>query len=60
MKKIVYPAKVILNIDNSYTIDLIDLVGCTTEGDTLVEALENAKEAIGLFLDDLNESEYPK
>lgn len=60
MKKFLYPAKIIKNPDNSYTVDLIDLVGCTTEGETLVEALENAQEAIGLFLEDLKEEEYPK
>lgn len=59
MKKFLYPAKIIKNPDNSYTIDLIDLVGCTTEGENLVEALENAQEAIGLFLEDLNENDYP-
>lgn len=60
MKHYVYPAKIIQNPDGSYTVDLIDLVGCTTEGNTLVEALENAQEAIGLFLEDLEEKDYPK
>lgn len=60
MRHHIYPAKIIQNQDNSYTVDLIDLVGCTTEGETLSEALENAQEAIGLFLEDLEEEEYPE
>lgn len=44
--------------DNSYWVKFIDLEGCFSDGDTLSEAMENAKEAMGLYLEDL--SEYPK
>ena len=44
--------------DNQYWVKFIDLEGCYSDGDTLAEALENAKEAMGLYLEDL--SEYPK
>ena len=36
----------------------IDLDGCFSDGDTLSEAMENAKEAMGLFLENLDE--YPE
>ena len=60
MNKFIYPAKVIINPDKSYTIDIIDLIRCTTEGDTLNEAIENARETIGLYLEDLDVKDYPK
>lgn len=60
MNKIVYPAKILKNETGQYTIDFIDLEGCITEGDTLLEALENAKEAMGLYLDDMEIKDYPK
>ena len=44
--------------DNQYWVKFIDLEGCYSDGDTLAEAMENAKEAMGLYLEDL--SEYPK
>lgn len=44
--------------DNSYWVKFVDLEGCFSDGDTLSEAMENAKEAMGLYLEDL--SEYPK
>ena len=52
-----YPA-IITNENNSYWIKFIDLDGCYSDGETLAEAMENAREAMGLYLEDL--SEYPK
>ena len=59
MKKgilLTYPA-IFTNEDNRYWVEFIDLKGCFSDGDTLAEAMENAKEAMGLFLEDL--TEYP-
>ena len=41
--------------DNQYWVDFIDLKGCFSSGNTLQEAMENSKEAMGLFLEDLTE-----
>lgn len=60
MKKdllLTYPAIFTLE-DNQYWVEFIDLQGCFSDGTTLSEAMENAKEAMGLFLEDL--TEYPK
>ena len=60
MKKeilLTYPAIFTLE-DNQYWVEFIDLKGCFSDGDTLSIAMENAKEAMGLFLEDLND--YPK
>lgn len=52
-----YPA-IFTQEDGSYWVKFIDLEGCFSDGETLAEAMENAKEAMGLFLEDL--SEYPE
>lgn len=60
MKKgilLTYPAIFTLE-DNQYWVEFVDLEGCFSDGKTLAEAMENAKEAMGLFLEDLKE--YPK
>lgn len=44
--------------DNQYWVEFVDLKGCFSDGKTLPEAMENAKEAMGLYLEDLQE--YPK
>lgn len=44
--------------DNQYWVEFIDLKGCFSSGSNLSEAMENAKEAMGLFLEDLES--YPK
>ena len=52
-----YPA--IFTCENGqYWVEFIDLDGCYSDGKTLAEAMENAKEAMGLYLEDLEE--YPK
>jgi len=49
-----YPAIFTLE-DNQYWVEFIDLEGCFSSGITLSEAMENSKEAMGLFLEDLEE-----
>ncbi len=39
--------------EGGYTVRVPVLPGCITEGDTLAEALENAKEAITVYLEAL-------
>lgn len=59
MKKgvlLTYPA-IFTKEGDSYWVKFIDLEGCFSDGKTLAEAMENAKEAMGLYLEDL--SEYP-
>ncbi len=56
--KYIYPAKFIIQ-DNGYTVDFLDF-NCTTEGDTLEEAIEMAKEAMGLYLEDLSITDIPE
>lgn len=51
-----YPA-IFTQENNSYWVQFIDLEGCFSDGKTLAEAMENAKEAMGLYLEDL--TEYP-
>ncbi|MBP9702398.1 type II toxin-antitoxin system HicB family antitoxin [Candidatus Woesebacteria bacterium] len=35
------------------------LPGCTSQGDTFEEAIDNIKEAVGLYLQDDTKSKYP-
>ncbi len=39
--------------EGGYTVRVPALPGCITEGDTLEEALDNARDAILLYLEDL-------
>lgn len=50
MSRISYPA-VFHEDNNSYWVEFPDLEGCLTSGDTVELAFENAKEALGLYLD---------
>lgn len=50
MDKYMYPAVFEAYEDSSYTVSFPDLPGCITEGDSLTEALAMAKEALELFL----------
>lgn len=45
--------------EGGYTVTVPALPGCITEGDTLEEALENAKDAIRLYLEDVIASGEP-
>ena len=51
-----YPA-IFTQENDQYWVEFIDLKGCYSDGKTLAEAMENAKEAMGLYLEDLEE--YP-
>lgn len=44
----VYPA--VFHEDDTYWVEFPDLEGCVSDGDTLEEAMENAQEAMGLYL----------
>ena len=52
----IYPA-VFHKEDGSYWVEFPDLEGCNTLGDTLEETMENAQEALGLYLVALIESD---
>ena len=52
-----YPA-IFTKENNSYWVEFIDLDGWFSSGETLAEAMEKAKEAMGLSLKGL--TEYPK
>ena len=41
--------------EDGYMVTVPALPGCITQGDTVEEALEMAKEAIGLYLEELHE-----
>lgn len=51
-----YPA-VFTKEGDLYWVKFIDLEGCFSDGKNLAEAMENAKEAMGLYLEDL--TDYP-
>lgn len=42
--------------DGGYTATVPTLPGCITEGDTLVEALDHARDAIRLYIEDMEAS----
>lgn len=41
--------------EGGYTVEVPSLPGCITQGDTVEEALENIREAIGLYIEILRE-----
>jgi antitoxin HicB len=45
--------------EGGYTVRVPALPGCNTQGETLEEALANAREAIELYLEDLRASGEP-
>lgn len=51
----VYPA--IIHEENGYWVEFPDLSGCFTNGSTIEETMEMAKEALGLYLVSLEENE---
>lgn len=57
MKNIYYPA-IFHPEEVGYSVFVPDIEGCSTQGDTMDEAVEMAKDAIGLMLEGLNE--YPQ
>lgn len=56
-KLTVFPA-IFTYDDKYYNVDFIDLIGCSTFGNSIQEAYKMAQEAMGLFLDNL--INYPK
>ena len=46
-----YLAQLHAEADGGYTVEIVDLPGCFTEGDNLAEAIRNAEEAILCHLD---------
>ena len=55
MSTISYPA-IFHEDDNSYFVEFPDLEGCLSSGNTIESAFENAKEALGLYLDKDNDA----
>jgi len=55
MAKYVYPAIFSPSEDGGFTVSFPDVSGCYTEGDTLAEAVEQAKDALCLMLYDMEE-----
>lgn len=53
--KLTYPAIFYPSEDGGYTISVPDLPGCTSEGNTLAEAVEMATDAAGWVLDELED-----
>ena len=45
--------------EGGFTVEVLDLPGCVSEGDTIQEAENNIKEAIGLYLETLKERGLP-
>ena len=58
MKVYVFPA-IFTKEENSYTVDFIDLKGCSTEGKSIEEAYKMAQDAMGLYLYDLSYNQIP-
>lgn len=56
MSKIKYPA-IFHYEDNEFWVEFPDLDGCFSSGTTLEEAYDNAKEALGIYLDKSNDIE---
>ena len=57
MKNIYYPVVFHPEQEGGFSVRVPDIVGCFTQGETINEAVEMAKDAIGLMLEDVNE--YP-
>lgn len=56
--KLVYPAKFYYEEDGGYSVEVPDLVGCITQGETLEEAMEMAQDAaLGWLLTTIEEEE---
>lgn len=59
--RFIYPAVFHHEDDTSYWVEFPDLPGCFTDGDTQEDALNNAQEAMALYLEPDGETEpnYP-
>lgn len=54
-----YPA-IFMKEKVGYSVDFIDLKGCSTQGDSLEEAYNMAKDAMALYLEDIKVEDLPK
>ena len=59
MAKYVYPAIFQTEDVGGYSVVFPDLLGCCTEGETLEQAIEMARDALGLYLYSLEEDKEP-
>ena len=59
MSEISYTILLEPDVDGGYSVTIPALPGCITEGDTKLEALRNAQEAIELYLDVLRSKGLP-
>ncbi len=57
MDKLYYPAVMHPEKEGGYSVWLHDIEGCISQGETLSEAVENIKDALGLFYEDAAEGE---
>lgn len=55
MDKLYYPAIMHPEEEGGYSVWLHDISGCSSQGETLSEAVENIKDALGLFYEDAAE-----
>jgi antitoxin HicB len=58
MARIFYPA-IFHKEDGEYWVSFPDLPGCLTDGKTMSDAYEMALDALGLYLEDYEPSDYP-
>ena len=59
MNKFIYPA-IFITEEEGYSVIFPDLEGCHTQGDTLEEALDMAKDALSLYIFDMIEDKKEK
>lgn len=52
MDKLYYPAVMHPEAEGGYSVWLHDIDGCVSQGETLAEAVENIKDALGLYYED--------
>ena len=52
MDKLYYPAVMHPEEEGGYSVWLHDISGCVSQGETLPEAVENIKDALGLYYED--------
>lgn len=55
MDKLYYPAIMHPEAEGGYSVWLHDIDGCVSQGETLPEAVENIKDALGLYYEDAEE-----
>ncbi len=51
---------ILMEEEKGYSVQVPALPGCHTEGDTMEDALKNAKEAIECYLESAEKDEFPK